>query len=224
MADGTMPRWSKIDRLEIRGYPYLDDQDVCFYYLERSHGTWKESEANRIVSNFQRDVERYHDRPDVLRHKDEAIEFFADKIGALIGRKQRKCPLVIVPMVTSKPKSHQWHDDRLLRTAYAVARNRPGEVAVCDVLDVVAEIPKAKLGGRRDPREIGRLITIQEPAYPDAEVVFLVDDVITTGGHYAACRNAARSVFPNALIVGVFLARQRSGYEYALVSFPCETK
>lgn len=102
---GDRQAWSEIDEIERGGYPYLEADDLCYYYLERSHGTWEKGMANSTVSNFQKDVERYHDRPDVLRYKQKAIEYFADKIGRLFARKQRTCPLVIVPMITSKPKT-----------------------------------------------------------------------------------------------------------------------
>lgn len=222
MTEVDSARWWKIDRVELANYPYLGTNDLCWYYLERSHGTWKESEANRIVSNFQRSVTKYHDRPDVLQYKDNAIRFFAERIDELIAKKKRPCPLVIVPMVTSKPRSHRWYDDRLVRTAQAVVRARPGEVVVCDILDVISEVPKAKLGGQRNPEEIGRNLVVKDPDYPEAEVVFLIDDVVTTGGHFAACQKAIRPMFPKATIVGVFLARQKYGYEYAVVDLPYE--
>lgn len=212
--------WSKIDKLEMGGYPYLSMNDLCFYYFERFHGTWEKGVANSTVSNFQRDIERYRNRPDVLHYKNNAIEFFAEKVGHLIAHKKRACPLVIVPMITSKPKRHPEHDDRLARTANLVAANRPGEVAVCDILDVDTVLPKSKLGGGRNPNEIKRHILVDVPVFPQAEVVFLLDDVITTGGHFAACRDAIRPRFPSAHIVGVFLARQTFGYEYAVVSLP----
>lgn len=176
--------------------------------------------ANSIVSNFQKDIERYCDRPDVLHYKRESIRYFADKVGHLIARKQRDCPLVIVPMITSKPKSHPWFDGRLAETANLVAAARPGEVVACDILDIDAELSKSKLGGSRRPCEIEQHILVSAPAFPQAEVVFLLDDVITTGGHYAACRNAIRPHFPHAHIIGVFLARQKFGYEYAVIGFP----
>lgn len=217
---GDRQAWSKIDKVERGGYPYLEADDLCYYYLERSHGTWEKGMANSTVSNFQKDIEHYSDRPDVLRYKQKAIEYFADKIGSLFARKQRACPLVIVPMITSKPKNHPLFDNRLLETANLVAANRPGEVVVCDILDIDAALPKSKLGGNRSPHEIEKHLLVSTPTLPQAKLVFLLDDVITTGGHYAACRDAIRSHFPHALIVGVFLARQKFGYEYTVVGFP----
>lgn len=220
MTDAKPPRWSKIDEIEIGGYPHLEPCDLCFYYLERSHGTWEKSEANRMVSNFQKDIEQYHDRPEVMRYKYDAIEFFADRVCEIIAKKQRLCPLVVVPMITSKPKKHRWHDDRLTRTAHAIASKRPGEVVVCDVLDVDESFLKAKRGGKRDPREISSHIISAAPDHPQARVVFLIDDVITTGGHFAACKKAVQPLFPEAQIVGIFLARQKLGYEYGFTEFP----
>lgn len=124
-------------------------------------------------------------------------------------------------MITSKPKAHPWHDDRLQKTARLVAENRPGEVTVCDILDVTNVIPKAKLGGPRSPQEIGAYLITEKPTVPLADFVFLIDDVITTGGHFAACSKAIRPLFPRAQIVGVFLARQKqSDIEYGVVEFP----
>lgn len=207
-------RWSRIDPLEIGSYPFLESGDLCFYYLERSRGTWRESQANSIVSNFQKDIEKHAANAHALFYKDQAIEYFAERISLLIGRKNRACPLVLVPMVTSKPKSHRWFDDRLFRTANKVRLMRPGEVAVCDILDLDSEMRKSKLGGERDPQSISGHILVASPEYPQADTVFLIDDVITTGGHFAACRDAVKPLFPNARIVGVFLARQIRGVKY----------
>lgn len=210
MADGAYPdkRWSKIDRLEIGGYPYLSDDDFCLYLLERKRGTFEVSQANSIVNNFQKSVEQYGDRPEVMAYKENAIAFFANEIELLIAHKQRRAPIAIVPMITSKPKSAQWHDWRLSRTATLVAHDRSGEVVVRDILDVDEQLVMSKTGGSRRPEDIARHIVVTDTTVCDADVVFLIDDVITTGGHFAACKAAIKPYFPHAQIVGVFLARQ----------------
>lgn len=211
MADGSSSskRWSRIDRLEIGGYPYLEDDDFCVYLLERKRGTFEVSRANSIVNNFQKSVELYSDRPDVMEYKEHAIAFFADGIESLIAHKLRRVPIVIVPMITSKPKSAQWHDSRLCRTATLVAHDRPGEVVVSDILDVDGQLVMSKTGGSRRPEDIARHIIVTDGTVHDADIVFLIDDVITTGGHFAACKAAIKPYFPHAQIVGVFLARDR---------------
>lgn len=201
-------RWSQIDRLEIGGYPFLSEDDLCFYLLERQRGTWRASEANNIVNNFQKSPELYGERPDVMVYKQQAVEYFAKAIELLIGHKERRFPLVLVPMITSRPKSAQWHDPRLSDTAEKVARDRSGEVVVCDILDVDEVLEKSKAGGMRQPWAIREHIVVAGDTPPDADIVFLIDDVITTGGHFTACKEVVRPIFPDAQIVGVFLSRQ----------------
>lgn len=218
MAERTH-RWSKIDRLELSCYPYLDQSDVCYYLLERSRGDWTKGEANRIVSNFQRDPILYADRPEVLRYKNEAISYFANNVSAIISEKARPYPLVIVPMATSRPKGHQCFDDRLQQVAARVCELRPNDVVVDDVLDVSSEIPRAKTGGSRNPDAILPYITTRRPEHPEADSILLIDDVLTTGGHFAACKKAIQPLYPNARIYGIFLSRQQIGYEYGLEHF-----
>lgn len=69
MTESKPPRWSRIDEIELWNYPHLQEGDLCFYYRERSAGTWKQGETNQLVSNFQKDVEKYKNRPDVLKYK-----------------------------------------------------------------------------------------------------------------------------------------------------------
>lgn len=220
MESDRLYRWSKIDKIEIYGFPYLSADDICYYLVERLRGSWEMGFANSLVSNFQKDVGRYHDNPDVMAYKSQAIERFARSISSVIARRPRRCPIVIVPMVTSKPKSHPWFDDRLQRVAHWVADHRSGEVVVDDVLDVKEEMMQAKAGGVRDPCILGSNIVVVAPRYPEAETVLLVDDVITTGGHFAACKAIACSLYPAAKVVGLFLARQKnSSFTYGITGY-----
>lgn len=208
MGNELEGRWSKVDKIEIGFRSYLRPDDKCFYYLERSRENWSAGAANSLVSNFQKDLVRFRDRPDVMSYKEEAIEFFARKITLLVGHRMRQFPIALVPAVTSKPKCHPSYDSRLLLTARAVERMLPQDTAVCDVLDLTQELPKAKVGGPRDPEGIERFITVDDRVFPLADTVFLIDDVLVTGGHFAACRNAIAPVFPNAEVVGIFLAKE----------------
>jgi predicted amidophosphoribosyltransferase len=43
---------------------------------------------------------------------------------------------------------------------------------------------------------------------PTPNIIALFDDVLTTGAHFVAARNVLRSRFPQAQIIGFFIARR----------------
>lgn len=158
-----------------------------------------------------------------MKYKDEAIAFFAKQIRRLVKPGPRSIPIVLIPMITSRPKTDQWHDDRLARACTLAAELLDGAAVVHDVLDVDQRLRKAKSGGPRTPEEIGMHIIAYGQRHPETSVVLLVDDVLTLGGHYAACREAVRPLYPNAQTAGVFLAKHvpdeppDSNYEFMTI-------
>lgn len=174
LPDGRGYRWSRIDEVELPHYPYPSRDDQCYYLLGKTKGTWKESTANSIVSNFQRNIKKHRDNPVVMDYKRDAIIYFAKQLYRTLAKRSREHPMVVVPMITYKRKQHRFHDGRLQQTVQFAQQFRPGKVAADDILDVHYE---------------------------------LQNNIITTGGHYAAYRDTIRPLYPHAKIAGVFLSR-----------------
>lgn len=209
-------RWTRIDRLTLRD-SYLSPEDECYFLLERSNGTFVESFANDMVNNFQKDFERFGDRPEVMQYKQQAIRYFGQALARLLSSGIPSSPWLIIPMVTSLPKNDKYYDNRLYEAARYAAGLSNGGIIVDDILDVKEVLVKAKNGGSRDPIYLESKIIAEHPRYPNALNIVLIDDVFTSGGHFIACRNVVRQLYPSSNIIGAFLSKHTSKYDYGVI-------
>ena len=70
----------------------------------------------------------------------------------------------------------------------------------------------ARSGDRLSPDEIEDLYSIDETLTEQTVgKIAIVDDVLTTGGHFRAAKNVLSAKFPNVPIVGLFIARRAIG-------------
>lgn len=71
---------------------------------------------------------------------------------------------------------------------------------------------QAATGERRGPQEIADGYCIDESrSTPEPDRILLVDDVLTTGAHFAAAKSVLSNRFPQAAVVGLFVARRVPG-------------
>lgn len=210
-------RWQQIDPL-LKKSLLLGEDDLCFYYLVRTSGGFSASLANSRIENFKKDPARFRDRPDVWRYKTGAVSEFANDLrGFLVDMlPPGHRTVALVPMPTSKPRSHEHYDSRLVDMCRQAIDGYAGDAVLEDVLDVAEAIPAAHEGGSRDVCTLMSRMTVGQLSCRPS-VVFLVDDVITTGAHYLACKQMIQRVCVGVPIVGVFLAVHKSDmvdYDY----------
>jgi len=207
--------WTLIDELE-KPHLNLEDNDICFYYLVRTVGGYLASKANSRIENFKKSPEKYRDNPSVWKYKIEAIKEFADDVCDLLRRNDFQAVLnsyrnaVIVPIPSSKPKTHEFYDSRLCDMCTQIESSING-IIFKDVFDVSEEITPAHYGGPRNVSYLKNKIVFADLGKEPPEIVFLVDDVITTGNHFIACRDIIREHYPSILVIGIFLAIHRCG-------------
>ena len=209
-------RWTLIDKSILSMLPCLDDADPCYYYLVRSPGGYSASFANSRIEDFKKNPERYRDNPAVWRYKLAEIQNFADDIAMLLNNPGLAKviadfqPVAITAMPTSKPKSDLYHDSRIDDLCAEVTKRVAG-IGWASPFDVSARISPSHLNGPRDVATLEASLSFngfgKEPG-----LVFLVDDVLTTGAHFTACRNIIRRHHPSVPIIGVFLCIHRSDY------------
>lgn len=208
-------RWTYIDEM-LKKSLLLESRDTCFYYLTRINGGFSASEANSRIDDFKKKPERFAGVPYVWKHKLFEIERFADDLAALLGsegfvRMSRDVGgISVVPMPTSKPKSHPYYDSRIVDMCNSAARKLE-DVEVDDAFDMSGTVVPSHEGGSRDIGYIERSIMFDGLKRPDRLTV-LVDDVLCTGSHYIACRNKVLERHPDAQLVGAFLALHKSDY------------
>lgn len=212
MNGGERKSWTLIDGVE-GSYLLLADDDVCYYYLVRTSEGFRASKANSRIANFKKSP-KYAGDPTVWRYKEREILNFADDVCGFLQNPRIAEAIaayehpVIVPMPTSVPKDRPGHDDRLERLCRIVAGRIDG-LGFEDPLDAREATAASHAGGTRSVEAIkGNMVFRGFSATPD--LVVLVDDVITTGAHYVACRDVVKRFAPDAQVIGLFLALHRS--------------
>lgn len=208
--------WTFIDEIERRSLRHLDDSDLCYYYLVRIPGGYSASEANNRIDNFKKEPERFRNNPTVWGYKQSEIKRFAADVQRFLEQSFFRNAISqfevvsISPMPTSKPRSHKDFDPRLEQLCQIVSDGNE-QVQYMNLFDMREETVPSHKQGSRDVEFLESRIILTASRLPD--LVILVDDVLTSGAHFAACRNLIRKAAPAAPIIGLFLARHRGNME-----------
>lgn len=210
-------RWTRVDRTEPGLHPSIYE-DFCFYYLQRTSEGY-ENPSNQRLINLKHDPMEYRDREDVWRYKTEEITKFGNDVAGWLAAALVPFELwddvALVPMPTSRPSTDEFFDSRLVELC-EVAACVDGRARVENILDVSTGTVPAHRGGSRDVAYLMDNIVVYEPSQP-LDIVVLIDDILTSGNHYAASRARLRECFPSIMTMGLFLARHRDDVRYAYV-------
>lgn len=205
-----------LDRLNKRRY--LDPSDVCFYYLIYTpRAGYSFSEANDTVINYKIPIgtdNGLRAKPARKYFKNQAIAYYADAIEGFLRAKRLKTsgePLSmlgsavgLIPMPPSMSPDDSDYDDRNVRTCELIA-NRIG-CKVCRDIETIRTSFPSHSGGPRSPEEIKPTLRRIGHEADNCDFVFLVDDVLSSGAHYAAAKNLLTSTGCQSQVFGLFLA------------------
>lgn len=186
----------------------LDPDDICHYYLDHTDGGYSASAANQDVFNLKKPMSRkgcadWH-------YKGEAIRSFArDLTDFLQPYSAFSRTFVLAAMPPSKKRSNPDYDDRIVQVVM-IASERTG-IPWVDPFDLRRNMQAAHHGGTRTVDEIERnlLLNRSAEAISCCSNCMLVDDVLTTGGHFAACKHVIQKSFPDVVVSGAFWAKHR---------------
>ena len=183
---------------------HLDDKDLCYIFYEKLSEGYSASDANQIVFNFKIPPNKKGTKQ--WYFKEKAIREFASLICDIFSNIDDN--LIIIPAPTSKPRAHPDFDDRLDAVAQLVQECKPNIHAEY-ALDTIKETTKAHLGGSRNPAEIYANTKWNGIKNLNSNAVILIDDVLTTGGHFKAYKQMILDNEPGIdFVIGVFLAIQ----------------
>jgi len=194
----------KIDALTLPDHHYLDAQDICYYAGEYTAGEGHAySETNQLILNFKKSVDKRGTAQ--WQYKERAILQAATIFRAAI---KADAEITFVPIPPSKAKSDPLYDDRMLQLLQAVCQGRH-----TDIRELVVQRESAAAAHLSDtrptPDELVANYQLDESlAEPAPQTIFVVDDVLTTGCHFKAVKQVLEQRFPEARIVGLFLARR----------------
>jgi len=195
------PLWKQIQRIGVENFPYwLDDDDVCYYARDYvSEGGYGASEANQLISNFKKPPER-RGRPE-WHYKEQAIAQFAREIASIDNLEE----FLVTCIPCSTSRQDPAYDPRLDDTLRVLKNLRPN-VAVEFLLSFQENMTPAHHGGIRNPDIIYANLAWSRTRSTLTNIV-VVDDVLTSGAHFKACKRMIIENITNAHVVGLFWAR-----------------
>lgn len=115
--------------------------------------------------------------------------------------------LTLVPIPPSKAKGHAEYDDRIWRAIQIASAGRQVDARELIVQsESYAAAHEQGDGHRIRPDELQPMYQVSDIA--PRQTVILFDDVLTTGCHFVAARDALLARWPGRNVVGFFLARR----------------
>ena len=180
---------------------YITQNDECYYFLNYlPGGGYSASKDNDLIFNFKKGIK--YKNTNSWSYKTAAIKKFADMLH--IALNGRFC--TIIPMPTSKPRGSQKFDDRLDQVVLFLGKMSTNyDIQLC--LDVKEECLPAHNYGVRSPEILLQNIIFAQSLETPKENIILVDDILTTGGHFKAAKNVILKKYPKKNVIGFFLGK-----------------
>ena len=195
----------RIDELTRGQYYYLAPDDACFFWREYTSGRgFSYNDSNQLLSNFKKSMDR-RGRPE-FRHKIRAIRSLTREFGeALRLPSDSYRAALFVPIPPSKAKNDPLYDDRVMDVLRPHANN--GHINVAELISQITSTEAAhKSENRLKPDQRKSMYQVGEIGYEGIDRIVLVDDILTTGCHFRACKDLLSTKF-GLPVEGLFFAR-----------------
>ena len=191
--------WTLIDP-EFHKLPHISRNDIIYYHFEYyTSKDFVDHPNNSIVLNFKKDIK--HRNSNHWHYKKEAINYFASLLVNTPFGNDR----LLLAAPTSKRRDSEDFDSRNDEVLKIV--NEVSEIPVSFNLETVKDIIPAHFqDGFRKPENYSHLYSFT-PFEKIPEIVYIVDDVITSGSHFVVWRNLIKQFHPTVEVRGFFLAR-----------------
>jgi hypothetical protein len=206
-SQNTFPRHlTEIDDLTRPDHYHLNAGDTCLFLGEyTARKGFSFSATNQLVLNFKKSVDR-RGRPE-WQHKERAIREIGQAFAGAI-KAAWLASITLVPIPPSKQKDDPLYDDRMQRMLLAIPAAQPLDIRELLIQQQTMEAAH-DADIRPGPDQIAAHYQIDANlCEPAPRAIALFDDVITTGAHFVAARRVLQARFPQARILGFFIARR----------------
>lgn len=213
--------WEQFDRTSQDGCLFLDEDDVCFYYMKKPIGRPSDSKAGQLIYNIKIKPNEMTEAQRRVGWKYIAIKQCAKDMATFLKANMHLCPprnTILVPMPPSAPRNHIEYDDRMVHVCTQLS-----EMLGYQVVDCFSS--NEYLGSCHEgtmPRDIDLIISNTtfhwEMIESNVQYVFLVDDQLTKGTHFKAMKKILTDTY-DVEVFGLFWAKQDSDYLYEVVPF-----
>ena len=205
---------SKLRRIgdyERGDHSYLTEDDICLYFGEYTPAgesgkpAWSLSKANSIVLNLKKPPSK-KGKPE-WDHKLATIRF----LGGIILKNLKAVDLqslTFVPAPPSKANDDPDYDPRMLQVAKAIGN----DVDARPILMTVSSREPVSLSEKsRSVDSIKSNTCIDESQVelrPVSKTIIVIDDMITTGATFIACKRLLMERFGDVEVYGLFIVRR----------------
>jgi predicted amidophosphoribosyltransferase len=198
-------RFQEIDEGNRSNHTRLLDSDRCLYLYEKtSHRDYSFSATNNLISNLKKPVTS---SAGVLTYKKRAIKTCADAFREALNTQWLELA-TLVPIPPSKARTNPAFDDRMEQICWKIREEQDVRNLVVQNATMVANHAR----GTDDRVTVQELLDVYEideaQASPAPTHIGIVDDMLTAGTHYRAMHTILSKRFPDAQIVGLFVARR----------------
>ena len=199
-------RLRQIGDIERPDHYYLAPEHSCYYFGEyTARKSWGHSTTNGIINNIKK-----HPNTRVTAQWQYKLRDI-DRIGRLIRanlKPEALSSITFVPAPPSRPPGDPDYDDRMLCLGRAIGN----DVDIRPLLETAqARDPAHRSDERAGPDMLAAGIRICEDqggAAPVSTQLVLLDDVLVTGATFLSCRQILLDRFPEAVVLGMFVARR----------------
>ena len=204
----TSERWTKIDNTTNPFPSSLDSSDICYYAREYWSGEgYSASPTNNLVQNFKKPPS--YRGSAAWSHRDNAVRMFATEVSSFLDQIKRDLinEVVITTAPCSKKPDHPEYNGRM-DDLKSVLRRTNSEFIYIDLIAIKQSMEAQHLSSSY--RSISEKINNFIPSSLSSNIkyVILIDDVITTGTTFKACKDVIFEKNPSLTnVIGVFWAR-----------------
>jgi FMN phosphatase YigB (HAD superfamily) len=178
----------------------------------RYNGQWHTCLANCLISDFKLTREQC-EKPFFNKLRSNAIELFAEELSLVLPELST---VAFIP--TSKSRDDPDYNDRfeiLAKQLQHFASQGGKKVEVREPVVTKVSHPeihnKKQSSESRKPESIMGNLAFQNEGVKPLTTIYIVDDVITSGGHFSAFVRILRKHCPNINVVGLFWTAHLQG-------------
>ena len=211
--DKKRKQWKRFEQDSYHP-PHFDKEAINHSVYAREYITegYNVSDTNQLIFNFKKSPGR-QDKPE-WQYKVKATKQFAIELHGLLSHSNKKSQFIIMTVPVSKLRGNEQYDPRFdMMVDELIKINAQAHHArktyIIEMPIVLKENIKSasREKGSRKVDEIYRYYEWQGFTNKVPGSIILVDDVVTTGGHFMACKRFIHKKFPNIKIYGVFWSR-----------------
>ena len=201
-------RLTWIDDTNRPDHFFLETGDQCLFFGEYFSGKgFSGGPTNQLIHNFKIKPSVIHANPARRRYKEEAIREIAAGLRRAIAP-ESLAKVTFIPVPPSKIPGHPDYCDRMIRTLNLAFAGTAADVRplLIQTNNAIADHESNERMSMSDLLDMVRVDERQLTQPPRATII-LVDDVLTSGKHFKACKQRVIENLPNWDIFGVFVAR-----------------